>query len=99
MYFNLKTGAFGKDASGAGLRSYIQSAGGVPQGGTFAVFSKLSDGTPNDLGLRFRDATAANTFIKAVVDVYGELWVLELEKVGEAEKPQEDINFSEEAPF
>ena len=97
MYLNLETGEFGKSADGVGLLSYIK-ANGTSNGGRFAVFSKI-DEKPNDLGIRFESYSDANVFIKAIVGAYRELWVVELDKIGEAEKPQEDIEVSEEAPF
>ena len=99
MYFNLETGKYGKDASGVALRGYIKSAGNDGTGGRFAVFS-LSDGKPNDLGLRFKEFGAANTFMKNIADSYGELFILEMEKMGTAsENIDEDISMSDEAPF
>jgi len=100
MFFDLETGKYGKNATGVGLRGYIKSEGHDGTGGRFAVFS-LSDGKPNDLGLRFKEFGAANTFMKAVAEAYGELFILELEKKGSGSEAVDDEEFAltEESPF
>lgn len=102
MFFDLKTGKYGADASGVGLVSHIKSAGNSSEGGRFAVFSLL-EGKPNDLGLRFATYGDANKFIKAVISAYGELFVLEMEKVGKgvvaADLDEEGLTVSDAPPF
>ena len=100
MFFNLETGAFGKEANGVGLISYIKAEGvSSDGGGVFAIFSKVNE-KPNDLGIRFKNYGPANIFIKSMAPVYGELWVVQMEKIGKGKKDSEiEIELSQEAPF
>lgn len=101
MFFNLKTGEYGANASGVGLCSHIKGNGVSAEGGRYAVFS-IADGQPNDLGLRFAQYGDANKFVRAVVGAYTELFVLEMEKVGVGKLDADenvDLEISTEAPF
>jgi len=101
LFFNLDTGEYGNTAEGVGLVSHISGAKNASSGGRFAVFSLL-DGRPNDLGLRFEQYGDANKFLRAVAPAYGELFVLEMEKVGGGkpmESWDEEIEISDAPPF
>jgi hypothetical protein len=103
LFFDLKSGKYGADASGVGLVTHIKSeAGPVAQEGRFAVFA-LADGKPVDLGLRFKQYGEANKFVRAVINSYEELFVLEMEKMGSGSQKMDmdddSVELSEEAPF
>lgn len=101
MFIDLSTGDYGPGTSGSSLRSLIKGGGTRSEGGRFGVFSVL-DGKPNDLGLRFKEYGAANTFMKAIADAYGTLYLIELEKVGSTiddYADDEDVIVTDSPPF
>lgn len=100
LFYNMQTGEYGKDATGAGLVSHIRGGSDTGQGGRFAVFS-IVDGQPNDLGIRFAQYGDANKFVRAIVGAYGELFVIEVDKQGSKLEQHDDdsISMSEKAPF